>query len=274
MNQILFCVAKAVLVLSIIFLMIGCYGFGPGGGVKPPASLEEVNQKIALVTKEKRELHWAANEERARLAKQAEEDSLSYDPGTLIRAGSSDFDNTRFNALNKIEREIAHRDRQLANLERNKERLLNESMGCFPPETMVLMEDGSTKKFADISVGDRVMTYDIGRDVLVGKPVVELYAVEANHMYTINEELKTTGGERLLAQGGWTTARNLKIGDSIHIDGQMLIVGDIRVDRVNSRVVNMQVADTHNFYVQVPGGSTYLVHNSPGGDGGGGGGGK
>ncbi len=273
MNQILFCVAKAVLVLSIIFLMIGCYaGAGGGKGRKPPESLEEVNQKIALVTKEKRELHWAANEERGRLAKQAEEDSLSYDPGTLIWAGSSDYDIPRFHELNKIERKIAYRDRQLARLERDKERLLNESMGCFPSDTLVLMEDGSTKEFADISAGDRVMTYDIGREVQVGKPVVELYAVEANHMYTINKELKTTGGERLLAQGGWTTARNLNVGELIHINGQMLMVEDIQVDRVDSRVVNMQVADTHNFYVQVPGGSIYLVHNSPGGDGGGGGG--
>ena len=92
-------------------------------------------------------------------------------------------------------------------------------------------------------------------------------------MYTINGQLISTGGERLLSQDGWKKISNLKKGDSIHLNGSMMTIKSIDYSRVNRTLYNIQVADTHNFYVITPDGSNYLVHNTSGGSGGSGGGG-
>ncbi|MCK5098601.1 MAG: hypothetical protein KAR45_10895 [Desulfobacteraceae bacterium] len=169
------------------------------------------------------------------------------------------------------EKEIKRQKRKLEKLEYKKQELTKQSTGCFLPETLVKMEDGSLKPFASLQPGQRVLTYDIGYDKLVNKQVIEVYSVKANHLYTINNQLTTTGGERLLTQNGWKTIRNLKKGDFVHLGGQMVKVENIDYVRVNQTLYNLQVADTHNFYVVTADGSTYLVHNSSGGHGGGGG---
>lgn len=162
--------------------------------------------------------------------------------------------------------------RQLQSVEAERERLVSESRGCFPAETLVKMEGGSYKPLAEVRPGERVITYDIGYERRESKPVVGVYTLKANHLYTINGTLKTTGGERLLSQDGWKTVRNLKTGDMVHIDGRMEEIRSIEFSRTNLRVHNMQVDDTHNFYVVTTDGSHYLVHNSSGGGGNGGGG--
>lgn len=169
------------------------------------------------------------------------------------------------------ETEIKRHKRKLEKLEYKKRELAKQSTGCFLPETLVKMEDGSLKPFASLQPGQRVLTYDIGYDKLVNKQVIEVYSVKANHLYTINNQLTTTGSERLLTRNGWKTIRNLKIGDFVHLGGQMVKVENIDYVRVNRTLYNMQVADTHNFYVVTTDGSPYLVHNSSGGHGGGGG---
>lgn len=167
----------------------------------------------------------------------------------------------------EAEKEILRLKRKLAKQEHKKQEILKQSKGCFLPDTMVKMEDGSLKSFASLQPGQRVLTYDIGYDKLVNKSVTEVYSVKANHLYTINGQLTTTGGERLLTQNGWKKIRNLKKGDSVHLDGSMVEIKSINYVRVNQTLYNIQVADTHNFYVVTTDGSTYLVHNTSGGGG-------
>jgi hypothetical protein len=165
------------------------------------------------------------------------------------------------------EQEIEQLTRKLANAESEKKAILSQSMGCFPPDTLVKMEDGRYKPFNQIHPGDRVLTYDIGYEKQQGKQVLEVYSVAANHLYTINGEFVTTGGERLLSGDGWKEVRNLKIGDTVHVNGRMREVVSIEYSRVNNTLHNMQVNDAHNFYVMTANGSQYLVHNSSGGGG-------
>lgn len=158
----------------------------------------------------------------------------------------------------------------LENLSRQKQSLQQQSMGCFPAETLVVMADGTTRPFAEIRVGDLVQTYDIGYEKTVPRKVVDVYQVDGNHLYLINGELRTSGGERLLSQDGWRPVRDLKIGDSVHVAGRMVKIERIDLTSENRRLFNMQVAETHNFYVAVPEQGAILVHNSGGGGGGGG----
>lgn len=169
------------------------------------------------------------------------------------------------------EKEVQRLERQLTKVGKEKQAILSQSRGCFPAETLVKMEDGSLKPFGQIVPGDRVLTYDIGYDRMVSHPVIERYTVEANHLYTINGTLVTTGGERLLTRDGWEKVRNLKVGDAVHINGRMVEISRIDLFRENRILHNMQVADTHNFYIVTADGAWYLVHNTGGGGGGGGG---
>jgi hypothetical protein len=168
------------------------------------------------------------------------------------------------------EAEIQQLQKQLDKKKSQRDEILGISAGCFPPESLVKLEDGTFKPFASILPGDRVLTYDIGYDRPVGKPVLEVYAVEANHLYTINDALITTAGERVLSQEGWKTVFDLQPGDRVHVDGRMVAVETIAFGRVQRTLYNLQVADTHNFYVVTAAGEAYLVHNSGGGGGGGG----
>ena len=169
------------------------------------------------------------------------------------------------------EKEIARLNRKLEQLESQKSKLTNESSGCFLPETLVQMEDGSVKSLARLEPGQKVLTYDIGAEKPVSRPVIKTYSVEANHLYTINKQLTATGGERLLSQNGWKKIRDLKKGDFVHIGGQMEEIESIDYIRAEHTLYNIQVADTHNFYVVTSDGSTFLVHNTGGGGGGSGG---
>ena len=168
------------------------------------------------------------------------------------------------------EKEISRLKNRLKHLENEKQVIQNQSSGCFLPETLVKMEDGSLKSLAKLQPGEKVLTYDIGYDKQVIKQVIKTYSVKANHLYTINNQLTATGGERLLSQNGWEKIRNLKIGDTVHLDNHMVKIENIDYVRSNQILYNIQVDDTHNFYVVTADGSNYLVHNSGGGGGGGG----
>ena len=167
------------------------------------------------------------------------------------------------------EKEISRLKNRLKHLENEKQVIQNQSSGCFLPETLVKMEDGSLKSLAKLQPGEKVLTYDIGYDKQVIKQVIKTYSVKANHLYTINNQLTATGGERLLSQNGWEKIRNLKIGDIVHLDNHMVKIENIDYVRSNQILYNIQVDDTHNFYVVTADGSNYLVHNSGGGGGGG-----
>lgn len=165
------------------------------------------------------------------------------------------------------EKEITRLERKVSDLEGEKQSILSQSAGCFPADARVLLAEGGLKAFQDVAPGDALRTYDIGYDTVVDRPVVGRYRVESNHLYTINGDLVTTGGERLLTPDGWKKVRDLKAGDRIHVDGRMLPITSIVYQRVERTLYNLQVAGTHNFYVVTAGGASYLVHNTGGGGG-------
>ena len=162
-------------------------------------------------------------------------------------------------------------DKKAQKLARDRDKALSQSAGCFPADAMVLMEDGSTRRFADLRPGDMVMTYDIGYDTVDSRPVLEIYTFDSDHLYTINNHLMTTGGERLLTKNGWKEVNRLKVGEFVLMDQEMVEIISINYKALKLKVYNLHVADTHNFYASTKDSGNYLVHNSCGGGGGGGG---
>ncbi|MFO7568680.1 MAG: hypothetical protein R6W75_02695 [Smithellaceae bacterium] len=75
------------------------------------------------------------------------------------------------------EKEIQQLENQLAKIEKEKQQILSQSTGCFPAEMRVKMENGSLKPILEVVPGDRVLTYDIGCEALVSRPVIERYQV-------------------------------------------------------------------------------------------------
>ncbi len=173
------------------------------------------------------------------------------------------------NDLAQARKVLDQQREKLKILQAKKQSLQQQSGGCFPAETLVVMADGSTRPFIDIRAGDFVQTYDIGYEKTVPRKVVDVYQVDGNHLYLINGELRTTGSERLLSQDGWKPVSDLKIGDSVHLAGRMQKIESIVLSQDARRLFNMQVADTHNFYIAMPEQGAILVHNSGGGGGGG-----
>ncbi len=195
----------------------------------------------------------------------------SFSPAALEAQSSRDDTANLQNLSREIlaQNECLERmDKKTQILGRDRDKALSQSAGCFPADAMVLMQDGSTRKFADIKAGDMVMTYNIGYDTVESRPVLEIYRFDSDHLYTINNHLMTTGGERLLTKNGWKEVNRLKVGEFVLMDQEMVEITTINYQAVNLKVYNLHVADTHNFYASTKDSGSYLVHNSCGGGGG------
>ena len=165
----------------------------------------------------------------------------------------------------KANQKLGQYDRNKKKKRKNTAIKKDESPGCFPQDMQIILADGTTKSIAKVAPGDLVLTYDLGYEKTVGRPVVERYSVTSNHLYSINRGLKTTGGERVLTPSGWTVLSEIKTGDLIHINGVMAPVAALDYHRLDIQTYNIQVADTHNFYISTQSGDIYLVHNCGGG---------
>jgi len=165
----------------------------------------------------------------------------------------------------EVAKKLAQAEKMTTEVQAARASAAQESTGCFPRDIRVVMADGTVKPIAKVKEGDRVMTYDIGYDKTAGKTVLRAYSVKSNHLYTINGDFKTTGGERLLTPSGWKPLSSLGRQDFVHVNGRMTGVETIDYQRVELTTYNLEVDDTHNFYIQTQCGHSYLVHNGGGG---------
>ena len=270
----LFCSMVACLLIALLFQ--GCASSGSGRSQKadsPKTNSEEV-KKIDKDIETTRSLIAGYEKFQTEQLHQGAINAVEHDRsrGWVKLDGKPTYEeisDRSYAQAAATEKEIARLKNKLQQLESQKSSLMNQSSGCFLPETLVQLEDGSVKSLAQLQSGQKVLTYDIGAEKTVSRPVVKTYSVKANHLYTINKQLTATGGERLLSQDGWKKIRDLKKGDFIHIGGKMEEIESIDYVRADHTLYNIQVADTHNFYVVTSDGSTFLVHNTGGGGGGG-----
>lgn len=273
--------------LAVVFLLQGCGGGGHGragsyqkekmrvysGGKRVDNKpLTAVDKKIINTKRQIAEYEEFATK---RLHEAVINDVKNHDDRGAVKLDGKptyeDLATRGYADVAATEKVIQRLENKLEKLESEKQIEVQQSPGCFLPETMVKMEDGSLQPFSKLQPGQKVLTYDIGYDKLINKKVMKLYSVQGNHLYTINKQLMTTGGERLLGQNGWVKISNLKKGDFVHLSGNMVKIESIDYVRTDQKLYNIQVDDTHNFYVVTPDGSNYLVHNTSSGGGSGGG---
>jgi len=151
---------------------------------------------------------------------------------------------------------------------------LGSVAACFIAGTLVVMEDGSTKKIEDIVAGDRLR----GADDTVNT-VIELHRPKLGqqHLYAINGgRFFVSDGHPFMTVQGWKAmdpvmAKQanpaLEIGQLEVGDLMITEAGEIRVERIEkqsapaeTQLYNFSVTGNRTYYVR-ENGTGYLVHN-------------
>jgi hypothetical protein len=166
--------------------------------------------------------------------------------------------------------EIVEKQRDLSRVDHQIDQLLAEqAKSCFPAATTILMSDGSTRPIAEVKVGDRVIVYDIAREIMDTAPVMEIFTTENNHYYQVNERVAATAYERFLTRRGWRKVRDLTFQDEVFNGNSFEKVSSLDKTTTALTVYNLRIDTAHNFFVSNDGEAFLLVHNTGGGGGGG-----
>lgn len=278
------------LVLSVLFLstgLVGCISQMEKGG-NPPLSQRaetpstfEMDQRIheldAEIAKEERNV----SDHRSLINMtyldlwKIEKGGPASSRGGISQNGPVDVEHEIIRLQGDIaatEKDITNRKRHIVDLINEKARILDQkNKACFPGDTLVLTGEGLLKPIRLVKSGDMIMTFDIGSQTDIPKPVLATYQSENNHYYTINHAIRTTAFERLLTENGWKEVIQLKQGDKVVTDQGLATIHSLVIKKEIQTVHNLQVEDAHTFYVIHSGDTRYLVHNTGGGGGGGGG---
>jgi len=146
---------------------------------------------------------------------------------------------------------------------------------CFPPGTLVLMADGTTKPIENVEVGDEVQAMDADNDGLaVSRKVTDTHQNKTMRLFVIrfdvdndgifDGEFKATGEHPIWTKNaGWREAQNLIVGDILLTDEKEPIeVLNISIEVGFSQTHNLSVDGIHTFFI-VPDDTPILVHNTP-----------
>ena len=278
------------LVLSVLLLSAGLAGCIPqmrrGGDMPPPTQSAElpdtfeIDRRIqeldAEITKEERNV----SDHRSLINMtyldlwKIEKGGPATSRGGISQNGPVDVEHEIIRLqgdIAAIEKDITNRKRRIVTLTNEKARILDQkTKACFPGDTLVLTGEGLLKPIRLVKTGDMVMTFDIGSQTDIPKPVLATYQDQNNHYYMINHAIQTTAFERLLTTTGWKEVIHLKQGDKVFTDQGLTTIHSLVINKEIQTVHNLQVKDAHTFYVIHNGDTRYLVHNTDGGSEGGG----
>ncbi|MEU6233589.1 RHS repeat-associated core domain-containing protein [Kitasatospora sp. NPDC047058] len=157
--------------------------------------------------------------------------------------------------------------------------LLPEKCNSFPPDTRVLMADGTAKAIGDIEPGEYVTGTDPQTSQTAAKPVTAKIVTPDDTSFTeltlvpLGHESDPGAAVTLVSTSHhpywddttkrWTDAALLATGDhlSTHDLGPLVVVGARSFTTSPQRADNLTVADLHTYYV-LAGNTPVLVHNS------------
>ncbi|KAB8140676.1 DUF4157 domain-containing protein [Chloroflexia bacterium SDU3-3] len=134
---------------------------------------------------------------------------------------------------------------------------------CFVPGTLVHTPNGSCP-IESLRVGDLVYTYDFTQKTVVKRLILKLYQGHTEHLVDVqvgNDIITATRMHPFWVESAqeWLPAAQLETGMLIRLlDGTIGVVKSARVYPAVSTTYNLEVEETHNYFV---GGDGVLVHN-------------
>ena len=149
-----------------------------------------------------------------------------------------------------------------------------DSYGCFPANTQILMADGRTQPIQNVAVGELVQTFNLVTQLYEPKQVEYVMTPKEDVVWEIRfrdgKVLKTTDAHPLLgADGKWWAIDAVKALEEHKVDCQQLKVGDkllsnyshieiLSIQELDRQTVyNLsEVVDNHNFIAD-----GFVVHN-------------
>ncbi|MCA9948031.1 MAG: hypothetical protein KDE48_00150 [Anaerolineales bacterium] len=131
---------------------------------------------------------------------------------------------------------------------------------CFTADMQVLLADGSTKRMADVAVGDELLSYDFGQQQQVTSRVERIIQRQVSEFLRLNDLEVTAEHPFAVGQNEWRTAAELQIGDRVLSDADWTAITSKSVVEKEVEVFNLSVNGPHNYYV-FDGRHTYLAHN-------------
>jgi hypothetical protein len=127
---------------------------------------------------------------------------------------------------------------------------------CVAEGTMIETSRG-TLPIEQVSVGDRVLSYDTQLSKEVWSEVRWVHAGQARELLVVDGELELTGSHPLWIDGAWREARELQRGSEVmKIDRQPEPVASVATKLVDSPVYDLTVDYPHNYFAD-----GFLVHN-------------
>lgn len=137
-----------------------------------------------------------------------------------------------------------------------------EGGGCFLPGTKITLANGKTKNIEDIQVGDVILTFKNEVDnTLVPGTVKKLQTHTVSEYLIVNNKIRVTPEHRVLVNGQWTTAGEMKVGDFLRGEnGEPVEVLSVEHQYGLVKVYNFEVENYHTYIAE-----GIYVHNDKGG---------
>lgn len=124
--------------------------------------------------------------------------------------------------------------------------------GCFLAGTPITMADGTTKPIESVRVGDAVLVYDESTSSVTEAEVTGVYEpFMTDSYYVINNEIRATGTQPLLVNGGWVDVSELRAGLTMsYASGKARSI--LTIERIQEPVLvyNIEIGSL----------STYIAH--------------
>ena len=130
--------------------------------------------------------------------------------------------------------------------------------GCFVAETRILTPNG-WNEIASLKRGDSVMSLDRGTGQLVSCQVLKLLRYSAKQLWDVQlaggEVLTTTKDHSFLTRRGWTTTKNLRVGEELSFvnrAGQTRLNSIVEITRTERAepVFNLRTGREFNFIAE------------------------
>jgi len=131
---------------------------------------------------------------------------------------------------------------------------------CFTANTLVLMANGSTKRIADIQLGDRLLGFDFNLGQTVTNTVTHTFQRRTNEYLHLNGLEVTASHPFAVGRDAWLKAGELDVGQFVLGLNESVEIGRKETISESVDVFTLTVETTHNYYV-FDGQHHYLVHN-------------